>query len=502
MKIQILDGHNVIGGNKILITANDGSSILLDFGKNFSSYSNYFEEFLTPRATAGIYDYWKLDLLPHLNGLYRSSLVQLIQNEVEKSDHVDLQALFLTHAHLDHAGYIPFIDENIPVVTSPITYSILQSIQDVSNNTLTEDYCTASVRELKPTDNGEVRLAKQRGQDIPRKFCFDEQGTFSSFRFYRVPVDHSILGASAFYIEVDNVRIAYTGDLRFHGTRGSLSKQFFEFIKQKGVDILICEGTRVPRAEDMDSAMNEQQLTENDIKTASLDVVRDYEGRLVIADFGARNVERLKVFLDVAKETNRRLAITFKDAHLLELLKDNVDPATGEKLNYLDDPNITIIESKREKSYKWKRSLSEQYGHSIVTLKDISKDPGSYIVCYSYFDMPNLLDLDVRDKSAYVYSTSEAYSEEQLIDTRRLFNWLKQLNFEPFGIAMDADGTITFTRNYHVSGHSSFKDLVNEISLVNPSILFPVHSEHIETYQQYFLGTSMNVCLNTEINVT
>jgi len=116
--------------------------------------------------------------------------------------------------------------------------------------------------------------------------------------------------------------------------------------------------------------------------------------------------------------------------------------------------------------------------------------------------MPNLLDLDVRDKGAYIYSTSEAYSEEQLIDTRRLFNWLKQLNLEPFGIAMDADGTITFTRNYHVSGHSSFKDLVNEIRLVNPSILFPVHSEHIETYQQYFLGTSMNVCLHTEINVT
>jgi len=498
MKIFILDGHNVIGGSKILLTADDGSSILLDFGKNFSTYSGFFEEFLTPRATAGIYDYWKLGLLPHYSGLYRDSLAQFIKGEVDSSPRLDIQALFLSHAHLDHAGYIPFIDEKIPIVTSPISHTILQSIQDIAGGSLTEDYCSASVRELKATDNGEVKLEKLRGQDIPRTFCFDEQGSFSSFSFKRMPVDHSILGASAYYITVNNTRIAYTGDLRFHGTRGLLSKQFFEFIKQNGVDVLICEGTRVPTIEDMDKVMDEEQLTEDDVKDASLKVVKDFQGKLVIADFGARNIERLKVFLDIAKETNKKLAITFKDAHLLDLLSNDIDPATGEKLDYLNNSNIAIIESKRERPYKWKTSLSEQHKGSIITLNDISKNPGDYIVCYSYWDMPNLLDLDIKDRGAYIYSTSEAYSEEQMIDTKRLFNWLKQLNLEPFGVELDEKGEPVFTRNYHVSGHSSFRDLVQEIEYVRPDIVLPVHSEHIETYKQIF---GSKVVLEDEIEV-
>jgi len=80
------------------------------------------------------------------------------------------------------------------------------------------------------------------------------------------PVDHSILGAASFYFEVDGVKIAYTGDLRFHGERGNLSKEFFNFVKENGVDILLCEGTRVPKIEEIEKTLNEVQLTEIDVK--------------------------------------------------------------------------------------------------------------------------------------------------------------------------------------------------------------------------------------------
>jgi len=44
--------------------------------------------------------------------------------------------------------------------------------------------------------------------------------------------------------------------------------------------------------------------------------------------------------------------------------------------------------------------------------------------------MPNLLDITIED-GAYIYSTSEAFPEEQKIDTLRLFNWLNYFNLKP-----------------------------------------------------------------------
>jgi len=64
-----------------------------------------------------------------------------------------------------------------------------------------------------------------------------------------------------------------------------------------------------------------------------MEVVAKTEG-LVIADFGARNVERLLSFLQVASETQRYLVLTPKDFLMLEYL----NYATPEVPNPLRDP--------------------------------------------------------------------------------------------------------------------------------------------------------------------
>jgi hypothetical protein len=84
--------------------------------------------------------------------------------------------------------------------------------------------------------------------------------------------------------------------------------------------------------------------------------------------------------------------------------------------------------------------------------------------------MPNLLDITIED-GAYIYSTSEAFSEEQMIDTIRLYNWLNYFNLKPFGVALK-DGEPVFTREFHASGHASFKDLVQAIEKVNQRFFF------------------------------
>lgn len=310
MKIEILDGKNVIGGNKILTTADDKSSLLLDFGKNFKAWGDYFEEFLQPRSGAGILDLWKLNLVPKFSNIYRLVPGEL-DNEVQKERSINLGGIILTHAHLDHAGLIPILRENIPIIATGVTYNILKAIQDTGQSNLFSEYCTVSEVEVINSAHCETKLQKKRNSTAERTFRMEESGTISSIHYRIFPVDHSIPGAVSVFLEVDGVKIAYTGDLRFHGENGNKTEEFFRFIKEQSVDVLITEGTRVPEIAKMEESLKSIQYRESDVKSAAYEVVKSFKGSLVVADFGARNVERLKVFFEIAGETQRKLVSKF-----------------------------------------------------------------------------------------------------------------------------------------------------------------------------------------------
>ena len=73
MKITVYDGADSIGGNKIHVLENN-NGIFLDFGMNFAKYSLYYQDFIGERPARGIYDLWRLGLIPRLN-IYRGGSV-------------------------------------------------------------------------------------------------------------------------------------------------------------------------------------------------------------------------------------------------------------------------------------------------------------------------------------------------------------------------------------------------------------------------------------------
>ncbi len=74
MEIKIYGGINEIGGNKVFINVAD-KNFLFDYGLSFAQQRNYYSEFLQPRNFNGIIDLIRLDLIPSINGLYRSDLI-------------------------------------------------------------------------------------------------------------------------------------------------------------------------------------------------------------------------------------------------------------------------------------------------------------------------------------------------------------------------------------------------------------------------------------------
>ncbi|MEM3928557.1 MAG: ribonuclease J [Archaeoglobaceae archaeon] len=496
MKITIFDGADTIGGNKIYVEEND-RGVFLDFGMNFARYSKYFEEFLRERSVRGIHDPLHLGLIPRLN-IYRSDM---IPSDVDLSSYpkLNVEAVLLSHAHLDHFGNIAYLHEGIPIVASPASLAILKAMRDSGKQTGGSEIPYYSPR--KHCEDERVLMAIQSkkqpylgrnlictkkieedlnkflclrpGQESGKKIdtgkicCLEEKDL--SFEIRAFEVDHSVYGSLG-YILCGNIAIAYTGDIRLHGKKGGETRKFVREARNAGV--LIVEGTRAGR--------EDYNVTEGEVFENCLKAVERAKG-LVIADFSPRNIERLEMFKEIADKTGRRLVVTAKDAYMLQALEltDRICRMEG----------VWIYKELKERRDKWETEVvMENWGDVYVDPAEINRDPGGYILCFSFYDMKHLLDIKP-DGGVYIYSSSEAHSEEQEFDFLRLQNWLKIFDFEIFGFEIVSEGgklKPEFVKGYHASGHASKEDLRWIIDEIDPEVLIPVHTDNVEWFVENF----------------
>lgn len=86
-----------------------------------------------------------------------------------------------------------------------------------------------------------------------------------------------------------------------------------------------------------------------------------------------------------------------------------------------------------------------------------------------FYSFTTLIDMKPKPGARYIHSASEPYNEEQELSQERIDAWI-----DHFGMAKFQS---------HCSGHARGKDLIKVVSEIDSKIVFPVHTEYPEVYQ-------------------
>lgn len=512
VEITCYGGVAEIGGNKVLLE-DEGVRFLFDFGTPFGRHRNFFNEYLRPRAARGLLDLLSLGLLPPLKGLYRADLTPPglwerfrglpSYRNIARQDAPAVDAVLISHAHLDHNGDLAYLDPCIPIYCTRVTAFIARAMQLAGRSGFEQE---ASFVNLRIWNDQEQVLKSESRSPCQARACtfldglpegeadrwwkeafpasksanFQPQAGFHGqiagreVRWWAV--DHSVPGAAAFAVHTSAGWVVYSGDLRFHGRRGREMDRVIQEMADLKPAILICEGTHL----EGNTPVGEDEVAQNAGR-----LIREAASRLVVADFAPRNIERLQTFLQLAQECGRQLVIQPKDALLLEALF-LADPCT------FPDPlslsHLALYADPKSAPRNWEKGVHQRWHGRIVAPGGVSACPGDYILCFSLWDANDLLDLGNIAGGLYLYSNSRAYDEEQAVDLERLRNWVRHVE-----LRLEGDPDDPNALPLHSSGHAPGPQLLDFVQRVHPQVLIPIHTERPEWWAENLAGSDIRV---------
>ncbi|MFX0067567.1 MAG: MBL fold metallo-hydrolase [Promethearchaeota archaeon] len=407
-----------VGGNKVLLEDGD-TRIFMDFGMSFAIKKQYYSAYLTPKSEKELMD---LDILPKVKGIYRF-------DDSEES----VNGIFLSHSHLDHAGHISFLKRSIPVYCGETTALILDVIKDTRRTTFESDFSGIQFNTFR----------------TGKKIKID------SLEIEPIHVDHSVPGAYGFVIHTSSGSIVYTGDFRLHGTKPEMTREFIQKAKESEPKALITEGTNL-RGAPMSS---ESEVVEK------LRILTEQTDGLIIGSFAWADVDRFRSFYTAAKESGRYLAVSLRQAYLLDKLSR--DP--GLEMPDLDDKTLLVFKRYKKRYEKWEQEILEL--GQVVEGSDISKIQSKTILVAGLYDFGELVRVAPTSGSCFAYSMSEPFDEEMEIDFEKLSNWLKRYGLPQYHI--------------HTSGHIMPLQLRQTLKEIGGDQIFPIHTDTPELFTRF-----------------
>ena len=427
-------GAGEIGGNKILLQ-DKNVKIYLDFGQSFDFGEDFFYNYLQPRTANGMEVYFEFGMMPKTSKLYSREMLELSSLKYHKPD---VNAILISHSHSDHTGHLSVIDETIPIYLGRCTKTIIQGYKRLYPGML--DLSKLNTIEFKTNDKIKIK----------------------HLEITPIHVEHSVPGAYGFIIKTSKGNIVYTGDLRMHGPRADLTKEFIAKAKASKPIALLCEGTRM-------QADVEHNYTEKEVENKVNEIVKQSKGT-VFGHFAMTNVDRFMSFYNSAVRNKRIMVITTPVAYMLENLKQHIGILPDVHKDKSLKVYFRLSKSCKfcEKDYAvWERP----YMDNMITYNEINASQKKYVMHLGFYKLMELVYIQPKNAD-FIYSSSEHFYEGEENETERTIweNWMKH-----FGIQF---------HKAHCSGHADKAALTEVITKINPKLLIPIHTSAPDEFKK------------------
>lgn len=418
MEVKVLGAANEVGRSGFLVNC-DGTNLLLDYGVLFGK-----------RGTPPEYP---LHVKPK-----------------------DLDAIIITHAHLDHSGNVPslFVSGNTDVYATPPTFDLTRLlIEDMLK--ITKDAQPFGLPEL----NNMMRNAKEIG--------FREKVTKGNATFELRETGH-VIGGGSVLVESQKKHLFYTGDIKTHGSRMLREAD----LDVGDIDLLIIEST-YSQTEQKPRKESENELIE------FANEVMDRKGVLFIPSF---SVERSQEMACILRSSN------FKHKIIMDGMALKVNEIMFNHPDYLRDPKVfadAINQSVAIKDHEKRKQAIEEPcvvispagmlvgGNATYYLQELSFDSknGIALVSYQGDGTPGrkLLDtgkVSTRGKDLRVAAEVKQFEFSGHADRNELFELIKKIKGNPKVLTVhgDTESCKKFAQEIHEKfGFEAHAPDVNEV---------------------------------------
>lgn len=421
MQLIIHRGTQEIGGSCVELRI-DKTRVLIDFGIPLVS-SNGQQFDVNQLKYKSIQQLKAQSILLAINGLYKDELK-------------GIDGILISHSHLDHYGFLQYVNPEIPVYLSHGA-SLLIEASNIFIPTKVGNLNTIIIKHKK-------------------------QFSIGDFAITPFLVDHSAFDALAFLIEAGGKRLFYSGDFRAHGRKSALFKQLVNK-SPKNIDCLVMEGSSLGREDG-------QYKTEEEVEKRLEDILRERKN-ITFIFASAQNIDRIVSAYKACLKTDSIFVIDIYTAFILEKLKK-----VSKRIPQFDWKNIRVkfinthAKALEKAGYK---GLLYRYNKRKIEIPEINREKNRILMFTRYNSVFPLLLNKIKDVAGakIAYSMWDGYLTEE------------------FTVFCKNRGLII--EHIHTSGHAKLEDLKSFATAFNPKTLIPIHTFYANKYTELFSGAKV-----------